>query len=391
MFTEAELLAGWERVRDNNGCAGVDAVTVERFGTSAHTRLKRLAAGLDSREYRPLPLLEIVIEKAPGKTRRLLVPTVNDRIAQTAAARQLSHSLEDEFLEVSYAYRPGRGVDQAIARVLQLRDRGYQFVLDADVTAYFDNVDHALLLGLLRQENLAPALLALIESWLAVPVWDGFALKKLGRGVPRGSPVSPVLANLFLHELDVTISASDQHIVRYADDFLVLCDSVASAEQAREVTAGWLLARGLELHPEKTAIRTFQEGFRFLGVTFAEVRKCGRRSDGAVEGPHGDRPRGEGGPAHAGEPPEPVSPATTEAGVAGSGVERSSGRAQAAAKEQGRQRGVLVSDGAGIGIEEKRRPLPGGVRRARSAGPAISQARSRAGAGQRPDHHGRVG
>ena len=241
---------------------------------------------LDLGEYRPLPLLEIVIEKAPGKTRRLLVPTVNDRIVQTAAARQLSHSLEDEFLDVSYAYRPGRGVDQAIARVLQLRDRGYQFVLDADVTAYFDNVDHALLLGLLRQENLAPALLALIESWLGVPVWDGLALKKLGRGAPQGSPVSPVLANLFLHELDVTISASDQHIVRYADDFLVLCDSVASAQQAREVTAGWLLARGLELHPEKTAIRTFQEGFRFLGIMFAEdeamVPWKGRTATGRV-------------------------------------------------------------------------------------------------------------
>ena len=270
MFTEAELLAGWERVRDNNGCAGVDAVTVERFGTSPHTRLKRLQQALDHGEYRPLPLLEIVIEKAPGKTRRLLVPTVNDRIVQTAAARQLSHNFEDEFLDVSYAYRPGRGVDQAIARVLQLRDRGYHFVLDADVTAYFDNVDHALLLGLLRQEQLAPAMLALLESWLGVPVWDGIVLKKLGKGVPQGSPVSPVLANLFLHELDVLISASDQHIVRYADDFLVLCDSMASAEQAREVTAGWLLARRLELHPEKTAIRTFHEGFRFLGVTFAE-------------------------------------------------------------------------------------------------------------------------
>ena len=122
MFSEAELVTAWERVRDNQGCAGVDAVTIEQFGSSPHTRLKRLRQALESGAYRPLPLLEIVIEKAPGKTRRLLVPTVNDRIVQTAAARQLSHSFEDEFLDVSYAYRPGRGVDQAIARVLQLRD-----------------------------------------------------------------------------------------------------------------------------------------------------------------------------------------------------------------------------------------------------------------------------
>jgi group II intron reverse transcriptase/maturase len=268
MFTAAELEAGWERVRDNHGCAGVDAVSVERFGTSPHTRLKRLLASLANGEYRPLPLLEIVIEKAPGKLRRLLVPTVNDRIVQTAMARRLSHSFEDEFLDVSYAYRPGPGVDQAIARVLQLRDRGYHFVLDADITAYFDQVDHELLKALLRNE--APEVRGLIEDWLRMPIWDGFVLKKLEKGVPQGSPVSPVLANLFLHELDVLISAGDHHIVRYADDFLVLCDSAQGAEQAREITAGWLNARRLELHPEKTAIRTFNEGFRFLGVTFAE-------------------------------------------------------------------------------------------------------------------------
>jgi retron-type reverse transcriptase len=131
VFRLEELERAWERVEDNGGCAGVDGVTVEDFARRAGKALDELLEELAEDAYRPLPLLKILVEKAPGseKTRRLLVPAVRDRVLQTAAARQLSRSFEEEFLESSFAYRPGRSVDRAVARVIQLRDRGFLYVV----------------------------------------------------------------------------------------------------------------------------------------------------------------------------------------------------------------------------------------------------------------------
>ena len=143
-------------------------------------------------EYRPLPLLRIVVEKRPGSTatRTLLVPCVRDRILQTAYATQLSRAFEEEFLEVSFAYRPGRGVDRAIARIRQLRDEGYWHIVDADIRAYFDNVDWGVLKTMLLERE-SPGVAAQLVDWMAAPYWDGERVRHRRRGVPRGSPVSP--------------------------------------------------------------------------------------------------------------------------------------------------------------------------------------------------------
>ena len=151
-FTLSDLLAAWERVLENEGCAGADGVTLERFAHDPEARLGKLLDLVAAGEYRPFPLLTIVVEKKPGsgQTRTLLVPAVRDRVLQTAAARALSRSFEEEFLECSFGYRPGRSVDRAIARIRELHFQGFEFVVDADIQAFFDNVDHELLFERLR-------------------------------------------------------------------------------------------------------------------------------------------------------------------------------------------------------------------------------------------------
>src|ERR1039457_4176074 len=204
-FTGEQLWEAWERVRENDGCAGSDGVTVAQFASRTERLLPRLMERAAEGSYRPFPLLKIVVEKHPGSadTRTLLVPTVADRVLQTAAARHLSRSFEEEFLECSYGYRPGRSVDRAIARIRKCRDLGYVYVVDADIHTFFDCVDTDLLLERLKG-----------------CVWDGSHIRALRQGVPQGSPISPLLANFFLEDFDRELEKSGRKLIRYADDFL---------------------------------------------------------------------------------------------------------------------------------------------------------------------------
>lgn len=270
MFTLDELRSAWERVEENEGCAGVDRVTVERFAADLDARLEELRRKVVEDSYRPLPLLKIVVQKAPGsaKMRRLLVPCVADRVLQTAAARQLSRSFEDEFLDSSFAYRPGRSVDRAVARVIQWRDRDFFYVLDADIHSYFDEIDHSLLAEALAVQNLAPRLAYLLTGWIRAEIWDGARVTKLAKGIAQGSPLSPLLANFFLGDYDLELEKSGHHLVRYADDFLVLCRSPEAAAEALALTREWMRARKLRMNADKTRITSFATGFQFLGVFF---------------------------------------------------------------------------------------------------------------------------
>lgn len=285
-FTTAELLDAWERVDDNDGCAGVDAVSIERYAARLADNIEDLRKRLATGAYRPLPLRKILVEKAPGsvKTRRLLVPAVSDRLLQTAAARRLSRSFEEEFLDSSYAYRPHRSVDRAIARVTQLRDRGLEWIVDADIEGYFDNVDHSTLLQLLDQNTAAPELMPLVEMWIKAEFWDGKRVRKLDRGIAQGSPLSPLLANYFLGDFDAQLEQSDCYLVRYADDFLILCHTREAAERMKGMAAEWLHSRKLKLNEAKTRITHFAEGFQFLGVFFLR--------DEVYVPWKGDRPKG---------------------------------------------------------------------------------------------------
>ena len=205
--TFGELLSAWERVQENEGCAGSDGVTIRAFAPTVETRLKRLIQRIDANNYIPFPLLQVVVEKRPdsGKTRTLLVPSVQDRILQTAIARELSHSFEEEFLECSFAYRPGRGVDRAVARIRELHLEGYEFLVDGDIHTFFDEVSHDLLLEKLEHHNVRPSHLRLLRQWIRSEYWDGSRIIPIHKGIPQGSPVSPLLANFFLENFDLAL------------------------------------------------------------------------------------------------------------------------------------------------------------------------------------------
>jgi len=269
-FTADDLYSAFERVQENAGCAGADGVTVHQFASHAPAEIRRLLERVASGNYRPFPLLKIVVEKRPGsgKTRTLLVPSVRDRILQTAAARHLSRSFEEEFLECSYGYRPGRSVDRAIARIRKCRELGYLFLVDGDIEAFFDRVSHDLLLQRLAERQPGEEIMALLRMWVRCQSWDGSHVRPVREGVPQGSPISPLLANFFLEDFDRELEKSGRKLVRYADDFVILAKTAGEAQEALLQSQQLLEAAHLELKLEKTRIADFEHGFRFLGALF---------------------------------------------------------------------------------------------------------------------------
>ncbi len=272
LATELDLRGAWERVHKKAGMPGADGVTTSRFGRSAETAFSNLEADLANGRYRPLPLRMAQLEKkAGGGLRLLLVPPVVDRVAQTAAAQWLGRKWNPAFDQASYAYRPGMGVRDALHRLGELRDQGFRWILDADLRSFFDSIDHDLLLARLRRclGERSP-MAGWIQSWIRATVWDGAELLCVERGVPQGSPLSPILANFYLHEFDARMRAAKMHLIRYADDFLLLARTPFELEEARTLAKDVLKDLNLELNDEKTRTVTFESCFRFLG---AELQK----------------------------------------------------------------------------------------------------------------------
>jgi len=269
------LLTGWSRVRANQGASGGDGVTVARFEQSVERRVADLSDALARGDYRPGPHRRVEIPKGSGGTRTLSIPCVVDRVAQTSAQLVLSPLIEPELEDDSYAYRPGRGVDDAVRRVAALRAEGFHWVLDADIEAFFDRVPHDGLLDRLAETMTEGPLTELIALWLS-------SAAPTGRGLPQGSPLSPLLANLYLDRVDERLSGRNVRLVRYADDFVVLAKTEAGAMAALEAARRALAELGLVLHPEKTRVLDFDRGLAFLGHLFVRglVLKKGPAGDG---------------------------------------------------------------------------------------------------------------
>jgi len=265
---EALLLRAWERVRANGGAAGLDGQSVAAFGQQALGQLQALQSELRSGRYLARPLQQVLVPKASGGARPLAIPAVRDRVLHTALALVLGERLEPLFDDASHAYRPGRSVLTALAQVLQHRDAGRLHVLEADIEAFFERIHHPGLLAALRPHVADPALLQLLEQVLA-PLVSAAGHQHLStRGLPQGSPLSPLLANLVLHPLDAGLRAASHTLVRYADDFVVLGHSADELAAAHERTEQLLRPLHLSLHPHKTRHTHFNHGWSFLGVRF---------------------------------------------------------------------------------------------------------------------------
>lgn len=270
ILERANLRRAFERVQENHGCRGADGMTVGRFAADLECELDRLQDRLLRGCYHPYPLLQIPVPKRAGGTRYLCIPTVRDRVLQTAVDLVVRPVFEAEFEDCSYAFRQGRSVRDAVRKVCELRERGYRWLVDADIDDCFGSIPHQRLLARLRLLPLDEDVLGLFELWIRTEVYDGRRLFAPEQGIPQGSVVSPMLANLFLDQLDESFALFEQAIVRYSDDFLVLCRDRERAEGALEVTDALLEGLGLALNRGKSEVTSFGQGFKFLGALFVE-------------------------------------------------------------------------------------------------------------------------
>lgn len=264
------LRAAFARVKAKRGAPGVDHVTVAMFEARLDANLAGLAEALRTGTYRPQPIRRHWIPKGPRERRPLGIPTVRDRVVQTALRLVLEPIYDHTFAPHSYGFRPQRSTKQALRRVVGLLRAGYRYVVDADLQAYFDSIPHAPLRARVQSKVSDGRVLALMDAFLHQPIFEGLAQWTVDEGTPQGAVISPLLANLYLDPLDHVVAAAGYEMVRYADDFVILCRTAEDAQQALGLVQHWTAAAGLRLHPEKTHLVDMQHpgGFDFLGYHF---------------------------------------------------------------------------------------------------------------------------
>lgn len=280
VYAPATLAAAWAKVRANGGAAGVDGQSIERFAARADEYLAELAADLRAGDYRPQAVRRVDIPKGDGRTRPLGIPTVKDRVVQAAVKLVVEPIFEAMFLPSSYGFRPRRGCKDALREVDRLLGEGHAFVVDADLCGYFDSIPHDRLMKRVEEKVSDGRILALLDGWLGQEVLAGMERWTPAGGTPQGAVISPLLANIYLHPLDVLLAAKGYRMVRYADDFVVLCRSRDEAEAALAEVRDWVEANGLALHPDKTHLgdcRQPGQGFDFLGYRFEGGRRLVRK------------------------------------------------------------------------------------------------------------------
>jgi RNA-directed DNA polymerase len=275
VYSEKNLWAAWLKVQSNAGGCGVDGITVGRFAKDSTNGLLALKEEMRLGTYTPKPVRRVWIPK-PGtdQKRPLGIPTVRDRVVQTALRNVLEPIFEHCFAGTSYGFRPGRGCKDALMEVQRLLDMGQVWVVDADLKGYFDTIPHDKLMSRVRERVADGKVLGLIEGFLKQGILDELSLFEAGEvGTPQGAVISPLLANIYLNPLDHLMAK--RHMVRYADDFVILCASQEEAQAALHEVQTWVQEQGLTLHPEKTRIvdASVKGGFDFLGYHFERGTK----------------------------------------------------------------------------------------------------------------------
>jgi RNA-directed DNA polymerase len=280
VYLPSNLEAAWERVRENGGAAGVEGVSLKHFARNLQERLTQLHTDLRHKTYRPQPVRRVYIPKRGGGKRPLGIPTIRDRIVQQALLQVLSPIFEAKFSARSHGFRPGRGCETALLVVERAVRHGYSWVVDADIRSFFDTVPHARLLEAVNEEVADGSVLRLIRQILTAGVVEPGASETdpTQWGTPQGGPLSPLLANIYLHRLDLGMVEAGHGLVRYADDFVIFAKSESEAQEALSLAQQLLEGElGLALHPQKTRVVSVDAGFEFLGFHYFRDPKTGMR------------------------------------------------------------------------------------------------------------------
>ena len=280
VYAPRTLRAAFERVKANDGAPGVDHVTVRAFEAHLEGNLARLSRSLRDGTYRPQAVRRAWVPKPGRKEKRPLgIPTVRDRVAQTALRSVLEPIFERDFAEHSYGFRPGRGAKDALREVARLLREGHSWVVDADIRSYFDSIPRERLLARVAEKIADGRVLALLGAYLEQEVMEGLERWTPEAGTPQGAVISPLLSNIYLDPLDHKMAERGYVMVRYADDFVILCRTEAEARGALAEVEAWMEEAGLRLHPEKTRVVDAREpgGFDFLGYHFERGYRWPRR------------------------------------------------------------------------------------------------------------------
>jgi group II intron reverse transcriptase/maturase len=263
------LAEAWTKVRANAGAAGVDGQSITAFAADADHQLVSLRRRLLSAErYVPPPVLRVEIPKPDGRVRPLGIPTVADRIVQQAVVQVIGPRFEGQFTPSSFGYRPGRSAQDAAGWVRKAIKSGDRWVAEFDIVGFFDHLRHPRLLREVAKSVEDPEVIGLIRRWLKAGVLTEAGVEARTSGTPQGGVISPLLANIYLHRLDVEVRAAGFRLIRYADDFVILADRRWKAEAADRLVRSILADIGLEVAEAKSGVVAVRDGFEFLGFQF---------------------------------------------------------------------------------------------------------------------------
>ena len=281
VYSVPNLKASFARVKANDGTGGTDGQSIAMFDANLEREIMTLSEELRDGSYRPRPVRRTYIDKPGSREKRPLgIPTVRDRVVQGAVRNAIEPIFEREFAESSFGFRPGRSCKDALGKAWEgMNDEGLMWVVDADIRSYFDTIPHGWLMRRIEEHVADGRVLGLIRMFLTQGVMDGMRYWEPEEGTPQGGVISPLLANIYLNELDHALEAKGVRMVRYADDFVVLCRSQDEAETVLDGIREWMNANGLMLHPDKTRLVDMTqpgEGFDFLGFRFERTRGKGR-------------------------------------------------------------------------------------------------------------------
>jgi RNA-directed DNA polymerase len=280
VYALPNLRAAFTKVKANGGSAGVDHRTIEMYECRLEENLEKLSQSLKGGNYRPRAVRRVWIPKPGSKEKRPLgIPTVEDRVVQAALLHVLEPIFERDFAKQSYGFRPNRGCKDALRRVVELLNTGYIWVVDADLKRYFDTIPHGWMIKRVEEKVADGRVIETLQKYLKQDVMDGMESWVPEEGTPQGAIVSPLLSNIYLDPLDHQMAREGFQMVRYADDFVILCRSEAEARDALERVRTWTVQAGLTLHPEKTRIVNAEQkgGFDFLGYHFERGMKWPRK------------------------------------------------------------------------------------------------------------------